>query len=67
MKVELKEIVNQLSEAIDLDSEHKVAALIDNDEIVGWNIVRVYEDGEIVPVDKKIYKNISELVHAYIL
>lgn len=36
MKVELKEIIDQLSEAIDLEGGLKVSALVaDNEEIIG--------------------------------
>ena len=40
MKIELKPIIDQLSEAIELDDGYKVSALIDNrEDIVGWTIV----------------------------
>ena len=50
MKVELKPILDQLSEALPLSKPLKVAAIIDeenNDEIIGWTIVYVNEDGTI--------------------
>ena len=68
MKVELKQIIDQLTEAIGLDDKYKVSALIDdtNDTIVGWTIVRVYEDGTIKPLDNLRYKSIKELIEAYV-
>lgn len=68
MKVELKQIIDQLSETCNLDGNHKVSALIDdtNDTIVGWTIVRVYEDGTIKPLDNLRYKSIKELIEAYV-
>lgn len=68
MKIELKEIINQLSEGINLAEGFKVSALIDennNNEIVGWTVVEVAEDGTIKPIDK-IYNNLKELIDAYI-
>lgn len=62
MKVELKEIVNQLSEALQLHDGRKVSAVIDGDAIVGWTIVTVFDDGTIVPIDKKVYNNLKELL-----
>jgi len=50
MKVELKPIIDQLSDALPLSKPLKVAAIIDeenNDEIIGWTIVYVNEDGTI--------------------
>ena len=51
MKVELKPIIDQLSEALRLSENKKVAAIIDetnNNEIIGWTIVEVNEDGTIL-------------------
>ena len=67
MKIELKEIINQLSEGINLAEGFKVSALIDennNNEIVGWTVVKVAEDGTIKPIDK-FYNNLKELINAY--
>lgn len=64
MKVELKEIINQLSEAIQLDNGTKVSAIIDGNSIVGWTIVTVFDDGTIKPVNDKVYKNLKELLYA---
>ena len=67
MKVELKEIINQLSEAIDLAKDYKVSALIDDEhdnKIVGWTVVKVFEDGTIKPVNKN-FKDLKELINTY--
>ena len=63
MKVELKEIINQLSEAIQLENGTKVSAIIDGQKIVGWTIVTVFEDGTIKPIGDKVYKNLKELLY----
>ena len=62
MKVELKEIINQLSEAIQLDNGTKVSAVIDGNTIVGWTIVTVFDDGTIKPINDKVYKDLKELL-----
>ena len=68
MKVELKQIIDQLTEACGLSDGYKVSALIDdeNNKIVGWTIVRVYEDGRIEPINDVKFKNIDELINAYL-
>ena len=63
MKVELKEIINQLSEAIQLKDGTKVSAVIDGNSIVGWTIVTVFDDGTIKPINDKVYKNLKELLY----
>lgn len=63
MKIELKEIINQLSEAIQLDNGTKVSAIIDGNSIVGWTIVTVFDDGTIKPINDKVYKNLKELLY----
>lgn len=68
MKIELKEIVDELTEAIELKPGYKVSALIDtynNDKICGWMIVQVSEDGTITPVDGTKFNNLKELLEAY--
>jgi hypothetical protein len=67
MKVELKEIIDQLSDAITLQEGYKVSALIDDNtgRIVGWTIVEVADDGTISMVDKDVkFDNIKELLKA---
>lgn len=64
MTIELKEIVNQISEAIGLPQGYKVSALIDEEnenKLVGWTIVKVYDDGKIEPVNKN-FNNLKELI-----
>lgn len=65
MKVELKEIVEQLTMICDLPNDHKVSAIIDEDndnEILGWEIVKVYENDTILPIDAKVYVTIKDLI-----
>lgn len=61
MKVELKEIIDQLTEAVNIKKGQKVSALIDGGKIVGWMVVNVNKDGTIKPIDNTVYKNIREL------
>ena len=65
MKVELKQIIDELTDAINLPKGQKVAALIDSDEIVCWTIVDVYEDGSIKPISDKKFTNLKELIEKY--
>lgn len=69
MKVELKDIIDQLTEAIGLEEGYKVSALIDTengDRLTGWTIVRLYDDGKIEPLENPTYFNsIKELIDAY--
>ena len=68
MKVELKEIINQLTEAVNLQDGFKVSALIDDttSKIVGWTIVEIADDGTISMVDKDMkFNTIKELFDAY--
>lgn len=68
MKVELKEIINQLTDAINLQDRFKVSALIDDttNRIVGWTIVEVANDGTISMVDKDMkFNTIKELFDTY--
>ena len=68
MKVELKEIINQLTEAVNLQDGFKVSALIDDttSKIVGWTIVEVADDGTISMVGKDMkFNTIKELFDAY--
>jgi hypothetical protein len=61
MKVELKEIIDQLTEAINIKKGEKVSALIDEGKIVGWVIVKVNDDGTIKPINDTVYKDIRSL------
>ena len=68
MKVELKEICNQITEALPLKKNHKVAACFENpgsDKLVGWIIVKENKKtGAIEPQGEK-YKNLKELFDSY--
>lgn len=61
MKIELKEIVQQLSELLNLPEDERVSACFDGDKLVGWNVVYVAEDGTITPTFDEIYPSIAEL------
>lgn len=62
MQVELKEIIDQLTELANLDEGTKVSALVDNDHrVVGWTVVRVESDGTINPIDGW-YDTIKKLI-----
>ena len=65
MKVELKQIIDQLSDALDLADGQKVAALVEDEEIVGWTIVNVAEDGTIKPMDDNKFTNLKNLLAFY--
>ena len=65
MKVELKQIVDELTEAVGLDSnKFKIGAMVDGDRIIGWTTVSVYEDGTMTPIGTK-FKNIKEVIQYY--
>lgn len=66
MKIELKQIIEQLNEAIHLKPDFTVAATIDGCEIIGWTIAEKHEDGTVVPiVGFDGFKTIKELIEAY--
>jgi hypothetical protein len=68
MKVELKEIINQLTECFDFDKNVKVSALIDENthEIVGWTLVKVNEDGSKEMIDEcEKFDNLKSLFQFY--
>ena len=65
MKVELKQIIDELTDAINLPKGQKVAALIDSDKIVYWTIVDAHEDGSIKPISDKKFNNLKELISEY--
>ena len=65
MKVELKQIIDELTDAINLPKGQKVAAVIDIDKILWWTIVDVHEDGSIKPISDKKFNNLKELIEKY--
>lgn len=65
MKVELKQIIDELTAVINLPKGQKVSALIDTDKIVGWTIVEVHEDGSINLISDKKFNNLKELISEY--
>ena len=65
MKVELKQIIDELTDAINLANGQKVSAIIDTDKIVGWTIVEVHEDGSIKPISDKKFNNLKGLISEY--
>ena len=67
MRIELKQIVNQLTDAIGLPEGQKVSAVIDDEsyEVVGWSIVNINEDGSIEPIPGLTYKTIKEMIDGY--
>lgn len=65
MKVELKQIIDELSDAIGLADDQRVAALVEDEEIIGWTIVNVLDDGTINPVDDNKFKTLKELLAFY--
>jgi len=68
MKVELKPIIDQLTEACGLSDGYKVSAMIDenkDDQLIGWIIVKVLDDGTLLPQSNLKFKNIKELIEKY--
>lgn len=73
MKVELKQIIEELSDALNLNDEYKISSLIDdNDNIAGWTIVKLLENGTIIPIKDKTFedkpatfKNLKDLFEHY--
>ncbi len=68
MKIELKTIIDQLTECFGFAENCKVSALIDDNtnELVGWMLVKVNEDGTIEPIDKdEKFDNLKSLFHFY--
>ena len=62
MTVELKTICDQLTDAIELPFGLKVAAHIEGEILKGWCIVRLHPDGQISPIDSKVYDTIKDLM-----
>ena len=63
MKVELKPILDQLSEVIELPDDYKVSAVFDDNgnKLVAWTIVKVEEDGTLEPCSGT-YPTIKDLL-----
>ena len=60
-----KQIIDELTDAINLPKGQKVSAIIDTDKIVGWTIVEVHEDGSIKPISDKKFNNLKGLISEY--
>lgn len=67
MKIELKQIIDQLTEALDLPKGRRVCAYLldDNETIVAWNICEVFEDGKIDTTYMQSCANIKELLEKF--
>jgi len=64
MKIELKFVCDQLTELLNLSSNRKVSAVIDEEydnEFLGWCLVREEKDGTIVPQLGTRVRTIKEL------
>ena len=64
MKVELKQIIEQLTELVGLEEGCKVAALVDTkpNVVEGWCVVKVLEDGKIIPIETLNFKTVKEMM-----
>lgn len=67
MKIDLKPIIDQLTEVIKLPKNQSVSALIDDDgdTLVGWTVVNVYEDGTIKSITSERFNTIKDLIGKY--
>ena len=67
MKVELKQIIDQVTEALDLPDYLRVCALIDDidNNIVGWNVAEIDEYGDIRLIFDKGFENLKEMFKFY--
>ena len=68
MKIELKQIVDQLTEALSLGEGFKIAACFGDDDkenIESWIVVKVLEDGTLLPQSNMRFKNIKEMFDKY--
>ena len=63
MKIELKQIINELTKALGLPFYERVGAIIDdNDNIVGWTICNISEkDNKIIPIPGESFRTIGEM------
>lgn len=65
MKIEIKEVVDHLSTALGLRDGYKVGMYIDDaGHIVKWAIVKVEEDGTLIP--QWDTPNLKELLQHYL-
>lgn len=63
MKIELKTIVDQLSDVMKLPEGYKVTALMEDDgTLTGWTVTRVSRNGEIEPVLSNAHETIKEMI-----
>ena len=62
----LSQVIEQLTEALDIQEGCKIAALMDGEHIAGWTRVYTYDDGTIEPVpNEPSYGSLNELFKAY--
>lgn len=66
MFIEVKDICNELSEAINLPKTKKVSAMINEvtGKLYGWCIVELKEDGTITPTGEN-FIDIKDLLQKY--
>lgn len=67
MKIEIKQVIDQLTDTLaeTLEENQKVAALFDGVDIIGWAIVNVAEDGTLTPINEERFDNLRELFKYY--
>lgn len=65
MKIELKEVISQLTEAICLNDGYRVSALVDTEaeSIIGWCVVKIGNNGNITQCSDT-YRTIKDLLRA---
>ena len=64
MKI-LEQIIQQLTDALPLNENFRVAALLEDDNIMGWQIVEFNPEIEdLIPISKP-FENIKELINQY--
>ena len=66
MKIELKQIIDQLSEDMNLQSPYRVAAIVDDETktIIGWTVAKVGDDGALTAIEELKCKSIKGLFSA---
>lgn len=65
MQIELKELIDQLTEALNLPEGQKLGACVDYKKkpvIQGWCIVRIFPDGRIEPINKTVYPRLKDVL-----